>query len=180
MTDEATALGLIVALRALVPLLIFRWNLAGALLAIAADGSDAIIQDLLGVEPLRGWYHEFDKVFDTYYLGIELVVGWRWCDPVARWMLAGLFGLRLCGVVAFELTGLRPLILFSPNVFENYYLVLAGLRSVRPGYRLGGWREAALWLLVVAPPKLLQEYVMHYREAQTWRFVRDEIFTPWD
>ncbi|WBL36744.1 hypothetical protein O0235_04075 [Tepidiforma flava] len=178
--NDAAVLAVIVAVRGLVPLLIFRWNLAGALLAIAADGSDAIIQDVLGAEPLRGCYHEFDKVFDTYYLTIELGVALRWGDPVARWMLAGLFALRLLGIAVFELTGAREVILFAPNVFENYYLVLAGLRSIRPGYRLRGWGEAVLWLAAVTPPKVLQEYVMHYREAQTWHFVRDEIFTPWN
>ncbi|GIW13614.1 MAG: hypothetical protein KatS3mg062_1053 [Tepidiforma sp.] len=179
MSDEAV-LALVVAVRALVPLLIFRWNLAGAFLAIAADGSDAVIQDVLGAEPLRGWYHEFDKVFDTYYLGIALWVARSWGDRLAWTVLVSLFALRAAGVVVFELTGARAVILAAPNIFENYYLVLAGLRSMDSGYRLSGWREALVWLVLVSPPKLLQEYVMHYREAQTWRFVRDEIVTPWD
>jgi hypothetical protein len=28
----------------------------------------------------------------------------------------------------------------------------------------------------VGAPKILQEYVMHYREAQTWEFVKEDIF----
>jgi hypothetical protein len=33
-------------------------------------------------------------------------------------------------------------------------------------------------LVLVGAPKLLQEYVMHYRRAQTWHFVTRRILTP--
>ncbi len=176
MDRDIAVLLLIVVIRTLVPLLVFRWNLAGGLLCIPADASDSILQDVFGAEPLAGHYHLVDKSFDIYYLGIEcLVAAWLWRDPLARWTALGLFGLRAAGVVFFELSGFRATFLFAPNVFENFYLFLAGMRSLDSGFRLGSWRQTILIVLAVGAPKLLQEYVMHYREAATWHFVRDNI-----
>jgi hypothetical protein len=52
---------------------------------------------------------------------------------------------------------------------------MAGMRSIDPAFRLGSWRQTALIVLAVGAPKLLQEYVMHYREAATWHFVKENI-----
>jgi hypothetical protein len=172
---DSIALVLIIVIRLFVPLLVFRWNFVGGLLSILADASDSILQDALGVEPLAGHYHNVDKGFDIYYLALEALVVWRWVDPFARGAGLALFVLRASAVVFFELTHVRQTFLFGPNVFENFYLFVAGLRSIDPGFRIGSWRNLALLLAFVGLPKLLQEYVMHYREAHTWYFVRHNI-----
>jgi hypothetical protein len=85
--------------------------------------------------------------------------------------------MRLVAVVLYQLTGVRGLLVFlGPNVFEVFFLWVAAGLMVDPAYRIGSLRRLAFVLLLLAPPKLVQEYVMHYLEPQTWHFVRDEIF----
>jgi hypothetical protein len=176
MDKDLFVLVLIILIRGLVPFLIFRWNFAGALLCIPADASDSILQDAFGAEPLAGHYHLVDKSFDIYYLLIECVVAaWLWRDPLARWTAIGLFALRASGVLFFELTEFRGTFLFAPNVFENFYLFVAGMRSIDPAYRIPSARWLAVIVVAVGAPKLLQEYVMHYREAATWHVVKENI-----
>ncbi len=172
---DVAVLVLIVAIRGLTPLLIFRWNFVGGLLSILADTSDSILQDAFGAEPLAGHYHLVDKSFDTYYLLFEAIVAWRWTDPLARWTTVILFGLRAFAVVFFELTEIRQTFLIGPNIIENFYLFVAGLRSIDPDYRIPNWKWLAGILVFVGAPKLLQEYVMHYRESATWHFVKENI-----
>jgi hypothetical protein len=176
MEESTLVLLLIVAIRALVPLLIFRWNLVGALLSIPADASDSILQDAFGVEPLAGHYHLVDKGFDLYYLAIEAFVAYRlWGDLLAGRAMVALFALRAGGVAFFELTGIRQTFFFTPNAVENFYLFVAGMRSIDPTFRIPNWRWLAAIVALVGAPKLLQEYVMHYREAHTWHFVKENI-----
>ncbi|MBK9610067.1 hypothetical protein [Candidatus Amarobacter glycogenicus] len=176
MDKDLFVLLLIVVIRGCAPLLILRWQFAGGLLCILADTSDSILQDALGAEPLAGHYHLVDKSFDIYYLAFECGVAlWRWTDPLARGAAAALFALRAAGVVFFELTGFRGTFLFAPNVFENFYLFVAGMRSVDPGFRIPSWRWLVMTIVAVGAPKLLQEYVMHYRESATWHFVKENI-----
>jgi hypothetical protein len=173
---EIVVLALIVLIRGGAPFLIFRWQFAGGLLCILADASDSILQDALGVHPLDDHYHLVDKSFDIYYLLFECIVIFRWwADPLAKAAGIALFALRASGVVFFELTEFRGTFLFAPNVFENFYLFVAGMRSVDPGFRIASWRWLVVTVIAVGAPKLLQEYVMHYREAQTWHFVKENI-----
>lgn len=175
MDRDLAVLLLIIAFRGGVPFLVFRWQFAGGLLCILADASDSILQDALGAEPLKGHYHLVDKSFDTYYLLFEAIVAYRWADPLARWAAVGLFALRAGGVVFYELTEIRGTFVVTPNVFENFYLFVAGLRSIDPGYRIPSWRWLVAMVVFVGAPKVLQEYVMHYREAATWHFVKENI-----
>lgn len=176
MDKDILVLALIVAIRAFVPLLIFRWNFVGGLLSIPADASDSILQDAFGVEPLAGHYHLVDKSFDIYYLAIEAFVAYRlWGDFLAGRAMLALFALRAGGVAFFELTDVRQTFLFTPNVVENFYLFVAGMRSIDPTFRVPNWRWLAVIIIAVGAPKLLQEYVMHYRQAQTWHFVKENI-----
>lgn len=175
MDKDLFVLVLIVAVRGLMPLLIFRWQFVGGLLCILADASDSILQDALGAEPLAGHYHIVDKSFDTYYLLVEAIVAYRWLDPLARWGAVALFVLRACAVGFYELTEIRQTFFFGPNIFENFYLFVAGMRSIDPAFRIGSWRQLTLIIVCVGAPKVLQEYVMHYREAHTWHFVKENI-----
>ena len=178
--SEWIALMLIIGIRGLVPFTLLRWPFCGALLCIAGDASDSAIQDLMGVDVLGGSYHSFDKAFDIYYLSFEAWLAWfRWPDPLARPAAMALFLARLTAAVAFEVTHVRALFLVGANVFENFYVYTAGRLEIDPAYRIKDRAQLALILVLVGAPKLLQEYVMHYREAQTWRFVTRRILTPW-
>jgi len=172
--EVVAALLVIAAVRGLAPLLVLRWPFWGALLCIAGDGFDTFMLDILGVRLSR--YHQVDKFFDTYYLSFEAwVVYHRWNDPLAQRTALILFALRLSATITFELTQIRQLFFVGANIFENFYIYVTGRLEIDAGYRIKDARRLALILLFVGAPKILQEYVMHYRESQTWRFVRDHI-----
>ena len=166
---------LIGAVRLLVPLSVLRVPFWGGLACIAADAFDSIIQDALDVHPLDNHYHNVDKAFDIYYLAIEAWVARGWVDVLARTTALVLFGLRLLAVVLFEITDSRGLFLIGPNVFENFYLFIAGMKTIDAGYRVDSRLQLGAIVLFVGIPKILQEYVMHYREAATWEFVKENI-----
>ena len=172
---EALVLVLIVAIRGLTPIAVLRWPFWGGLACILADASDSILQDALGVEPLKGHYHNVDKGFDIYYLGFEAWVARSWADLLAKWTALALFGLRVAAAVAFEVSESRWLFLVGPNIFENFFLFVAGMRFLDPAYRIGSPWRLALIVVFVGAPKVLQEYAMHYREFQTWHFVKENI-----
>lgn len=169
---------LVIALRAFLPLTILRWPFWGGLLAIAADASDVIIRDALGGGALLSGsnYHLFDKIFDLYYLTLEAYVAWKWQSALLRRTALGLFAWRLLGVAAFELTGVRQVFFFAPNIFENLFLLVAGLERFAPTFRPDARRNFAIVLLIATVPKLAQEYVMHYLEFPTWAFIKHNIF----
>ena len=177
---ELVALTLIIIIRGLVPLLLLRWPFWGALACIVGDAFDSAIQDLMGVDVFGDAYHGVDKAFDTYYLSFEAWLAWRrWAAPLARPAALALFLVRLTAAVAFEVTHVRALFLAGANVFENFYVYMAGRLEIDPAYRVKDRAQLALIVVLVGAPKLLQEYVMHYRQAQTWHFVTRRILTPW-
>ena len=175
--EDITALVLIILVRGLAPLLVLRWPFWGALLCIAADGFDTFTLDILQANAIKDRYHYMDKFFDTYYLSFEAWVAWRrWTDTLARRTALALYALRLTAAILFEITHVRQFFFIGANVFENFYIYVAGRLEIDAAYRIKSWRRLALILLFVGAPKLLQEYVMHERESQTWRFVRENIF----
>ncbi len=172
---DLVAVTLIVAVRGLVPLLLLRWPFWGALACMAGDAFDSAIQDALGSHVLPPWYHDVDKAFDTYYLGFEAwIVHRRWTDPLARTAALALFAVRLGAAVLYEITGVRALFFFGANVFENFYIFARdACRSMRR--TASAARALVVILAITGAPKMLQEYVMHYRESQTWEFVKRNI-----
>lgn len=173
---EAAVFVLIAVVRLGVPLAIYRWPFWAALASIAADSFDSIVQDALGVHPLEGHYHNFDKAYDIYYLAIEATIVWRWVDPLARITALVFFTLRLVAVGLFEITNDRWLFFaVGPNVFENFYLFIAGMLTIDAAYRIRSVPHLVGIVLLVGIPKIFQEYVMHYREAATWHFVKENV-----
>ena len=148
------------------------------LLAIAADAADVPIMDALGWGfGTAARYHAFDKIFDLYYLAIALIVAQDlWQEKSLRRVAGILFFWRLLGVLTFELTGSRQMIFFAPNVFENFYLLVAGAKTVAPRLRLDSWKGITILLAVAAIPKIAQEYIMHFTEFPTWIFLKRHLF----
>jgi len=138
---------------------VLRWPLAGGILAILVDLSDLLLMNVLELGGVPD-YQRLDKVLDLVYMGTFLVVALRWTGP-DRWVCVALFAWRMVGLVAFEMTGERALLLVFPNVFEPWFLLVALLhhrwnpvpwsaRSLVPA--MGG-------LLAV---KELQEWALHW------------------
>jgi hypothetical protein len=136
---------------------VLRWPLAGGVLAVVVDLSDLLLRDTLDLGGVPD-YQSLDKWLDQVYMACFLIVALRW-QGTERRVAIGLFAYRLVGFVLFELTHERALLLLFPNVFEFWFLAVAALHRLRPGFAwpagrlvialivLGGLKEAHEWAL---------------------------------
>lgn len=161
----------VILLRLLVPLTILRWPLAGGLISMVLDALDVVLIEIFGGS--FDSYSALDKGLDTYYLALEVFVSLRW-EPLARWTSVSLFGYRAIGVLAFEVTQTRWLLLVFPNLFENFYIAYLVIRRFAPAFALTPLRLSALLILLLIP-KLGQEYLLHYSEAQPWDWIKRNV-----
>ena len=167
---------LVILIRLLVPLTILKWHLMGPLLSIAADASDVVLFDALGGPSyMGGAYHTVDKLFNMYYLSFMLYVSFRWTEPLEKQTAIILYGWRLLGIALFEVTQARQLIFLAPNIFENFYLLVVGVRRFSPQFRVNNRDRLMVVLLIVGVPKLIQEYFMHYLEFLTWSYIKHTV-----
>jgi hypothetical protein len=174
---------LVIALRLVLPLTILRWPLAGGLLAMVLDMLDVVLVDAIaGVLGQPGefgpFYAQIDKWLDMYYLSLELIVVTRWPEPLLRGAAILLFVWRLAGVVAFEVTAHRPLLLIFPNLFENFYLYVLIVRRWFPRLMPITRPQVIVVLVVLLVPKLIQEWVLHWEELHPWQWLRNEVIGP--
>jgi hypothetical protein len=174
--DLTTGQAVVIALRILAPLLIPRYPFWGVVGCLLLDGTDVIIVELFGSGGMGDHYHQLDKVLDLYYLGIAAWVAWfRWTERRPRLVAASLFLYRLVGVALFELTEERWLLFVFPNLFENWFLFVAGRDLFKPSYALDTWRRVLTWLLILYIPKIGQEYLLHVAEAQPWGWFKEQV-----
>jgi hypothetical protein len=150
----------VVGSRFLVPLLIPRFPLPALVAALVIDGVDQSIFQVFGYDPPG--YQSYDKAMDVYYLAIAYLSTLRnWSSQPAFRVAQFLYFYRLVGVVAFELTQWRPLLLIFANTFEYFFLAyeLVRLRRDPARYSMRFWvvTAAAIWVLV----KLPQEWWIH-------------------
>ena len=152
------------------PVLIFPFP--GAILAMLVDLSDLFLMNLLDEGGVTD-YQEFDKWLDQVYMFTFLVVALRW-QGTPRNIAVGLYAYRLIGFVAFEVTQERDLLIFFPNLFEFWFVFVAGAKFLRLDER---WRgqprlrglvpfrytsgQLAAVLPVLLAVKLLQEFALH-------------------
>ncbi|HXG26517.1 MAG TPA: hypothetical protein VNL94_06670 [Candidatus Binatia bacterium] len=174
---------LVIAIRTLVPLTILRWPLAGGIAALVIDALDVALVDafagLLGEPGEFGpIYAQLDKYLDTWYLALELLVCRRWPEPVPRRAAYLLFGWRLLGVILFEITLSRPLLLVFPNLFENFYLYVLVVRRWFPRLLPRTIAQTILVNAILLVPKEVQEYVLHWEQLHPWQWLRETILRP--
>ena len=152
--EEALAAGL--KLLAAFPVL--RWPLAGAVIAILADGLDVVVMNYvdLGGGGIRD-YHLFDKWTDLFALVTFFVValGWRGRD---RAVAVVLFVLRVAGIALFEVAQWRPALILAPNLFESWFLYVLLRNEFLPR---ASARTQGLLLVALAGTKLAQEWILH-------------------
>lgn len=158
---DGSVIAVVLALRLAVPLLIPRFPLPALLASLVVDGVDGGILSALtdvGVD----WYQSFDKALDVYYLAITyLAVRRNWPDRFSVAVVAALWYYRLVGVLAFELTGARWLLLVFPNTFEYVVIAVEAVRTrwnpLRISRRALVVTAAVIWVVV----KLPQEWWIH-------------------
>jgi hypothetical protein len=150
----------VVGARFLVPLTIPRWPLPGVLASLVLDAVDHTIFQSFGYDPPA--YQNYDKAMDTYYLAVAYLATLR------NWSILPAFGVgrflyfyRLAGVVLFELTHVRALLLIFANTFEYFFIAYEGVRTRWDArrWRLQRWVyvAATIWIVI----KLPQEWWIH-------------------
>jgi hypothetical protein len=82
----------------------------------------------------------------------------------------------LVGVLGFELTQIRPLLLIFPNTFEYFFDFYEGVRlrwdPRRMSKRLVIGAAAFIWIVI----KLPQEYIIHVAQVDTTDWIKNNIF----
>jgi len=161
---------IIILLRLLTPLTIFHLPLFGGIASMFLDGIDWSV-NIFNIPNIHANYVVLDKLLDIYYLAIEGYVVLKWKSLLAKKIGLGLFALRSVGIILFELTGHEFLLFYFPNIFENFFLFyVAVIFLLKKEPRLSA---IAQWisLIILAVPKLIQEYVMHVQLITNWQVI---------
>jgi hypothetical protein len=174
-SDEAIFLA-VLASRLFVPLLILRFPLPAILAALVIDAADqTIFQNNTDLDLTN--YQGYDKALDVYYLAIAYVSTFRnWADPFAARVAQALWYYRLVGVVAFELTGVRAILMIFPNTFEYFFIAYEAVRlawnPARLSHRQVIGMAAFIWIFI----KLPQEWWIHVAQLDFTDFMKEDVF----
>ncbi len=166
---------IVISVRLIGPLLIFRYWLAGGILAMVLDTADVMLIDALGMGGFDGNYAEIDKISDSYYYVIEFIVALRWRHAWMTIPAVILFVYRIIGAVLFEITHDHVMLFFFPNMFENWWLYCVVVMKWFPRHIPHDWRSMAVPMLILLVPKMAQEYLLHFAEAHPWTWTKENI-----
>jgi len=152
---------LVVGARFIIPLFIPFFPLPAIIAALLLDGVDQTIFQVFTNLPLDG-YQSYDKALDIYYLSIAYISTFRnWTNNFAFRVSQFLYYYRLVGVVLFETTHLRPLLLIFPNTFEYFFIWYEAVKLMWNPRKLSRTAvisaAAFIWIVI----KLPQEYWIH-------------------
>ena len=180
---ESVVFWAVVGARVLVPIGVFRFPLPAMLAALVIDGVDQSIFQALGIE-LEG-YQSYDKALDVYYLSMAYLAMMRnWVSRDAFDVGRFLYYFRLIGVVLFEQTQIRTLLLVFPNTFEYFFDAYEAVRTRWDPRRLARMAliglAAFIWIFI----KLPQEWWIHVAQLDATDLIKESIFgvdpsTPW-
>ena len=165
----------VVSARVLVPLGGFRFPLPATLAALVFDGLDQSIFQAFGIE-LEG-YQSYDKALDVYYLSLAYLAMMRnWVNQDAFDVGRFLYYFRLVGVVLFEQTQIRALLLVFPNTIEYFFDAFEAIRTRWDPRRLARAAliglAAFIWIFI----KLPQEWWIHVAQLDFTDAVRDHVW----
>ncbi|MDQ2669855.1 MAG: hypothetical protein M3Y31_04425, partial [Gemmatimonadota bacterium] len=150
----------VILARLLVPFAIPRFPLPAIVAALLLDGIDQTVFELAGVADLSG-YQTYDKALDIYYLVIAYAATIRNWDGPAFEIGRALWYYRLVGVVLFEYTEARWLLLVFPNTFEYFFIAVELIKVSRNPFALARRQlvtlAAGIWIVI----KLPQEWWLH-------------------
>ncbi len=165
---------IVIALRLILPLLIFKYRIVGAIIAMIADALDVVTITFLNSGEFSS-YHTTDKYLDMYYLSIEGYVSLSWKNSLAKRTSIALFVWRVVGFILFELTHTRALLFFFPNLFENFFLFYIFNKRFAKKDWVSSKKNLFIILIILLIPKLAQEYFLHVMETQPWKWIRFNV-----
>lgn len=173
---DYAVLGLVIAARLLVPLLIPWFPLPGIIAALVLDAVDQTLFQSFTTLPLGG-YQGYDKALDIYYLSIAYISTLRnWTNHFAFRFSRFLFYYRLAGVALFELTEWRVLLFAFPNTFEYFFIWYETVVLWRDPRRLSrhaiAGTAAAIWIAI----KLPQEFWLHIARLDLTDVLKTALF----
>ena len=175
MSDELLV-ALVVFVRLGVPLLIPLFPLPAILACLVVDAGDQTLLQNHTDLSLDG-YQGYDKALDIYYLSIAYASTIRnWTDGFAQRVMAFLWYYRLVGVVAFELTDLRWLLMVFPNTFEYVFIAYEAVRLRRDPTQLTHRQVIGLTAFVWIVIKLPQEWWIHVAQLDFTDFMKEDVF----
>lgn len=165
----------VIAVRLAMPLLILRCWLVGGIVAMLIDATDVVLIEFLGLGGFGDHYAETDKLLDSWYYVLELVVALRWANPWMRIPTVALFLYRLIGALLFEVWGAHILLFIFPNLFENWWLYCVVVMKWFPRALPNSWKSTLIPLIALLVPKMAQEYLLHFAEAHPWAWIKDDV-----
>lgn len=137
-----------------------------------------------GTDISFAFYQRYDKLLDLYMFSWSMVPVWRMWDMYAKQTATVLFLFRLVGVVLFEFTGLRYLLLMFPNVYEFFYIAVAYSKWKDESFAFVSQKQPWLLALYLLVPKLVEEYAIHINEARVMAHLKHDLLhwpkTPFD
>jgi hypothetical protein len=174
-TSETLVFVAVIGARFLVPLLIPKFPLPAIFACLVLDAADQSIFQRMGFDPPG--YQGYDKAMDVYYLAMAYLSTLRnWASVAATRVARFLYFYRLVGVVAFELSGVRALLLIFPNTFEYFFMAYEAVRSrwrtTRWGLRWWIGVAAFIWVFI----KLPQEWWIHVAQLDFTEFLADNAW----
>lgn len=170
-----TLFGAVLLVRFVLPFTVLRWPLPGIVACLIVDGIDQTVFQWFGYDP--PFYQSYDKAMDVFYLGIAYIATLRnWTNLASFAVSRFLFFYRQIGVVLFEVTHVRALLLVFPNTFEYFFIAYEAIRA-RWAVRRLAMRDwviiaAVIWIFV----KLPQEYWIHVAQLDFTDTLQD---VPW-
>ena len=162
----------VVGARFVVPLAIPLYPLPAIIAALVLDAADQSIFQAFGYDPPG--YQSYDKAMDVFYLAVAYLATMRNWEALPAYAVGRfLYFYRLVGVVAFELTQTRALLLVFANTFEYFFIAYEGIRTrwATVVYKLRWWvvTAAFIWIFI----KLPQEWWIHIAQLDFTEFVAD-------
>jgi hypothetical protein len=172
LTSDTLIFLLVVGARFIIPLFIPRFPLPAVLAALVLDAADQTIFQNHTTLDLAG-YQTYDKALDIYYLTIAYISTMRnWGGGFSFTVAQFLWYYRLVGVVLFEFTQARWLLLVFPNTFEYYFIAIEAYKTGRNHLRLTKRQvlliAGSIWVFI----KLPQEYWIHIAKLDFTNFVK--------
>jgi hypothetical protein len=122
-------------------------------------------------------YQQYDKALDVYYLSLAYLATFRnWVSRDGFDVSRFLFYYRLVGVVLFEQTQIRAILLIFPNTFEYFFDTYEAIRTRWDPRRLARnlliGIAAFIWIFI----KLPQEWWIHVAELDATDLIKTRIF----
>ncbi len=182
--NDLIVVAVVVGGRLVLPLAIFRYPLPAILACLVLDGVDQTIFQTFTSLTLDG-YQGYDKALDVYYLTLAYISTLRnWTSQFAFEISRFLIYYRLIGVVLFEATQVRELLLIFPNTFEYFFIFYEAVRTRWDPRRLSRrtliGATAFIWIFI----KLPQEWWIHVAQLDVTDTIKKVLGgtpdTPWE